>query len=274
MTLPCAFDLTGQVAVVTGANGVLISEMARSLAAHGCRVALFSRNAEKLSGLERAIREAGGEAIAIAGDVTGADSLRQAAETVVGTFGRIDLLVNGAGGNHPDATALPERKTFFDLSVEGLKFVTDLNLIGTVLPCQVFGAVMAEQKSGSIINISSLSGFKPLTRVMGYSAAKAAINNFTEWLSVYMATAVSPAIRVNAIAPGFFLTEQNRFLLTREEGGLTERGETILSQTPQGRFGEPEDLLSTLIWLASPGAKFITGVVVPVDGGFSAFGGV
>ena len=268
------FDLTGQVAVVTGANGVLISEMAKALAAHGAKVALLSRNKEKLANLESTIKEAGGEAIAIAGDVTSLESLQAAAGTVKETYGQVDLLVNGAGGNSPDATAMPGGKTFFELPSEGLKFVTDLNLIGTVLPCQVFGAIMAEQKSGSIINISSMSGFKPLTRVMGYSAAKAAINNFTEWLSVYMATEVDASIRVNAIAPGFFLTEQNRFLLTNEDGSLTARGETIISQTPQRKFGEPDDLLSTLIWMASPGASFVTGIVVPVDGGFNAFGGV
>lgn len=270
----CTFDLTGQVAVVTGANGVLISEMAKALAAHGCKVALLSRNAEKLKNLEASINDAGGDAIAIAGDVTSLESLQAAAAVVKEKYGKIDLLVNGAGGNSPDATAMPGGKTFFELPSDGLKFVTDLNLIGTVLPCQVFGQIMADQKSGNIINISSMSGFKPLTRVMGYSAAKAAINNFTEWLSVYMATEVDASIRVNAIAPGFFLTEQNRFLLTNEDGSLTARGETIISQTPQRRFGEPVDLLSTLIWMAAPGASFLTGVVVPVDGGFNAFGGV
>lgn len=269
-----SFELTDQVAVVTGANGVLISAMAKELAAHGAKVALLSRNAEKLAALTATINEAGGTAIAIQGDVTSEESLRAAAAVVKETFGRVDILVNGAGGNHPDATAMPGKKTFFELPPEGLRFVTDLNLIGTVLPCQIFGEIMQEQKSGHIINISSMSGFKPLTRVMGYSAAKAAINNFTEWLSVYMATEVDPSIRVNAIAPGFFLTEQNRFLLTNEDGSLTARGQTIIDHTPQGRFGEPEDLLSTLIWLAAPGAAFITGIVVPVDGGFQAFGGV
>ncbi len=270
-----SFELTGQVAVVTGANGVLISAMAKELAARGAKVALLSRNAQKLEALTASIVDAGGSALAIAGDVTSEESLRRAAGEVMNTFGRVDLLVNGAGGNHPDATAMPGKKTFFELPAEAMRFVTDLNLIGTVLPCQIFGEIMKQQKSGNIINVSSMSGFKPLTRVMGYSAAKAAINNFTEWLSVYMATEVDPAIRVNAIAPGFFLTEQNRFLLTKEgSGDLTARGRTIIDHTPQGRFGEPEDLLSTLVWLASPGASFITGIVVPVDGGFQAFGGV
>ncbi|WFB37558.1 SDR family oxidoreductase [Kiritimatiellota bacterium B12222] len=268
------FDLKDQVAVVTGANGVLISEMAKELAARGCKVALLSRNADKLKDLTATIEAAGGTAIAIAGDVTSQDSLEAAAKTVMDTWGRVDLLVNGAGGNHPDATAMPGKNTFFDLAPEAFKFVTELNLIGTVLPCQIFGKIMKEQQSGNIINISSMTAFKPLTRVVGYAAAKAAVNNFTEWLAVYMAQEVNPAIRVNAIAPGFFLTEQNRFLLTNEDGSLTARGQTIIDHTPQARYGEPEDLLSTLVWLASDGAKFITGIVVPVDGGFQAFSGV
>ncbi len=268
------FNLKDQVAVVTGANGVLISAMAKSLAEQGCKVALLSRNADKLKDLTASIEAAGGTAIAIAGDVTSQESLEAAAKTVMDTWGRVDLLVNGAGGNHPDATAMPGKNTFFDLAPEAFKFVTELNLIGTVLPCQIFGKIMKEQQSGNIINISSMTAFKPLTRVVGYAAAKAAVNNFTEWLSVYMAQEVNPAIRVNAIAPGFFLTEQNRFLLTNEDGSLTARGQTIIDHTPQGRYGEPEDLLSTLIWLASDGAKFITGIVVPVDGGFQAFSGV
>lgn len=274
MTQENAFDLKDQVAVVTGANGVLISAMARELAGRGAKVALLSRNQEKLEALKTSIAESGGTAIALAGDVTSLDSLRDAAAKVKDTFGRVDLLVNGAGGNHPDATAMPGKKTFFELPADAMRFVTELNFLGTVLPCQVFGEMMKAQGSGSIVNISSMAGLKPLTRVMGYAAAKAAINNFTEWLSVYMATEVDPSIRVNAIAPGFFLTEQNRFLLTNEDGGLTDRGQTIIDHTPQGRFGEPEDLLSTLVWLASPGAAFITGIVVPVDGGFQAFGGV
>lgn len=268
------FNLKDQVAIVTGANGVLISAMAKELAQQGCKVALLSRNADKLKNLTTEIESAGGTALAIAGDVTSQESLESAANTVMEKWGRVDLLVNGAGGNHPDATAMPGKNTFFDLAPDALKFVTDLNLMGTVLPCQIFGKIMKDQKSGNIINISSMTGFKPLTRVMGYAAAKAAVNNFTEWLAVYMAKEISPAIRVNAIAPGFFLTEQNRFLLTKEDGSLTDRGQTIIDHTPQARYGEPEDLLSTLVWLASPRSKFITGIVVPVDGGFQAFSGV
>jgi NAD(P)-dependent dehydrogenase (short-subunit alcohol dehydrogenase family) len=268
------FDLSGQTAIVTGANGILISAMAKELARRGVKVALLSRNADKLKALTEDIRAAGGIAEAIAGDVTSAESLESAAANVKSTFGRVDILINGAGGNHPDATAMPGQKSFFDLPIEGLRYVTELNLIGTVLPCQIFGKIMREQKDGCIINLSSMTAFKPMTRVVGYAAAKAAINNFTYWLSVYMAREVSPAVRVNAIAPGFFLTEQNRFLLTTPEGGMTARGQTILDHTPQARFGEPGDLLSTLVWLCSPGARFVTGVVVPVDGGFQAFSGV
>ncbi len=268
------FDLSGQVAVVTGANGVLISAMAKELAARGAKTVLLSRNEQKLAGLLGSIKSAGGEAIALACDVTLPESVKAAAQTVLDTYGRVDILVNGAGGNSPDATAMPGKTPFFDLPVEAMRFVLELNLIGTILPCQVFGKIMAEQKSGNIINISSLSAIKPLTRVVGYGAAKAGINNFTEWLAVHMAQVYSPQIRVNAIAPGFFLTEQNRFLLTTEAGGLTQRGETIISQTPQARFGEPSDLLSALVWIASPGARFVTGTVIPVDGGFQAFSGV
>ena len=268
------FDLEGKVAVVTGANGVLISVMAKSLARRGARVALLSRNEDKLADNLNEIRELGGTAIAVACDVTDKTSVQAAADKVIAEFGSIDILINGAGGNHPDATAMPGKTSFFDLPIEAMRFVTDLNLLGTILPCQIFGKLMSERKSGNIVNISSMAAFKPMTRVFGYAAAKAAVNNFTEWLAVHMATEYDPAIRVNAIAPGFFLTEQNRFLLTTEDGGLTPRGETILSQTPQGRFGEPDDLISTLLWITSPGARFVTGIVVPVDGGFQAFSGV
>ena len=268
------FSLQDQAAVVTGANGILIRAMAKALAARGAKVALLSRDEKKLAGLTGEITDAGGTAIALPCDVTHPESVHAAAKAVLDQFGRVDILVNGAGGNSPDATAMPGKTPFFDLPVEALKFVTELNLIGTILPCQVFGKIMAAQKSGNIINISSLSAIKPLTRVVGYGAAKAGINNFTEWLAVHMAQVYSPEIRVNAIAPGFFLTEQNRFLLTNEDGSLTQRGETIIRQTPQARFGEPDDLLSTLVWIASPGARFVTGTVIPVDGGFQAFSGV
>jgi NAD(P)-dependent dehydrogenase (short-subunit alcohol dehydrogenase family) len=193
---------------------------------------------------------------------------------VLREFGAIDALINGAGGNHPKATTNPQYP-FFDIPPDTLRFVFELNLLGTILPSQVFGKVMAEKKEGTILNISSMNAFRPLTRIAAYSAAKAGVSNFTQWLAVHMAQEYSPKIRVNAIAPGFFLTEQNRFLLTEKETGvLTPRGKTIISHTPLGRFGEPADLLGAVLWLLSPASAFVTGVVIPVDGGFSAFSGV
>ena len=189
-------------------------------------------------------------------------------------FGHIDILINGAGGNKPAATTNPEQ-SFFDLPADALRWVFDLNLMGTILPCQVFGKIMAEQKSGVILNISSMNAFRPLTRIAAYSAAKAGVSNFTQWLAVHMAQEYSPEIRVNAIAPGFFLTDQNRFLLIgKDTGELTPRGKSIITHTPMGRFGNPDDLLGTVLWLLSPASAFVTGIVVPVDGGFSAFSGV
>ena len=189
-------------------------------------------------------------------------------------FGTIDALINGAGGNSPQATTRPDQ-SFFDLPEEGLRYVFDLNFVGTVLPTQVFGKRMADHGGGVILNISSMSAIKPLTRVVSYSAAKAAIDNFTQWLAVHLAREYSPGLRVNAVAPGFFVTEQNRnLLIDGESGNLTERGQSIIAHTPMGRFGNPEDLLGAVLWLLSPASAFVTGVVVPVDGGFSAFGGV
>jgi len=208
------------------------------------------------------------------GDVLDADSLRRAADTVLGRFGRIDGLVNAAGGNRPEATTGPDR-SFFDLPPDALEWVLDLNLLGTILPCQIFGRRMAEQGEGVVLNISSMNAMRPLTRIPAYSAAKAAVSNFTQWLAAHMAQQYSPRIRVNAIAPGFFLTRQNRFLLTDEQtGDLTPRGRSILAHTPMGRFGEPEDLFGAVLWLLSPASAFVTGVVVPVDGGFAAYSGV
>ncbi len=202
------------------------------------------------------------------------ENLRQAAAEIIKHFGRIDCLINGAGGNNPKATTNPEQ-SFFSLPTESLKFVSDLNLLGTILPSQVFGKYMADQKEGIILNVSSMNAFRPLTRIPAYSAAKAAVSNFTQWLAVHMAQEYSPNIRVNAIAPGFFLTEQNRFLLTdKETGGLTLRGKKIMDHTPMGRFGKPEDLLGATLWLLSPASAFVTGVVLPIDGGFSAYSGV
>jgi NAD(P)-dependent dehydrogenase (short-subunit alcohol dehydrogenase family) len=210
----------------------------------------------------------------VQGDATRREDLEEAAQAVVSEFGRVDCLLNGAGGNHPQATTRPDLP-FFDMPEEALRFVFDLNLLGTIFPSQVFGRRMAEQGEGVILNVSSMSAFRPLTRVVTYSAAKAGVNSFTQWLAVHLAREYSPRIRVNAIAPGFFLTEQNRFLLTDEAtGALTARGQSIIDHTPMARFGEPEDLLGTVLWLLSPASAFVTGIVVPVDGGFSAFGGV
>ena len=272
--MPCElFDVRGRVAVVTGATGVLGSAMAEGLAREGMRLAVLGRNSEKGSAVVDRIRAGGGEAEFYQVDVTSRESCETAAGLILARFDRIDVLVNSAGGNRPDATATDDL-SFFDLSDEGLQQVMNLNALGTVIPCQVFGAAIAAQRSGSIVNISSMAAMTPLTRVVGYSAAKAAVSNFTQWLSVYLCQKIGPELRVNAIAPGFFLTDQNRFLLTTESGTLTDRGEQIVQHTPMGRFGDPDDLIGTLLWLVSPASRFVTGIVLPVDGGFSAFSGV
>jgi len=215
-----------------------------------------------------------GKAIVVYGDVLKKDTLLEAADQVIKSFCRIDGLINAAGGNHPGATTSHEN-TFFDLSIDSLRFVLDLNLLGTILPSQVFGKYMADQKQGNILNISSMNAVRPLTRVPAYSAGKAGVSNFTRWLAVHIAQEYSPNIRVNAIAPGFFLTQQNRFLLIdRDSGELTKRGRKIIEHTPMGKFGDPEDLLGTVLWLLSPASSFVTGAVIPIDGGFSAFSGV
>ena len=215
-----------------------------------------------------------GRAVVVYADVLEPGILAEAAETIHAEFGPVDTLINAAGGNSPRATTGADL-SFFDLPREALDFVFDLNIVGTILPSQAFGRGMARRGEGVILNVSSMNAFRPLTRIPAYSAAKAGVSNFTQWLAVHMAQEYSPRIRVNAIAPGFFLTEQNRFLLTREaDGELTPRGRTIVDHTPMGRFGDPEDLLGTVLWLLSPASAFVTGVVVPVDGGFSAFSGV
>ena len=269
-----SFDISGRVAVLTGAGGVLIREMARSLAAAGARVALLNRTGAKVEALAREIEAAGGTALPVEANALDPDALHRAHERIMAAFGGIDILVNGAGGNQPEATT-SDTRSFFDLSPEAMRQVFDLNLLGTILPCQVFGRAMAEAKSGAIVNISSASAIRPLTRVATYGAAKAALDNFTRWLAVHMARQYSPAIRVNALCPGFIETEQNRFLLRdRETGALSKRGGDILAHTPAGRFGDPGDLLGALRWMVSPAAAFVTGTVVVVDGGFSAFSGV
>jgi NAD(P)-dependent dehydrogenase (short-subunit alcohol dehydrogenase family) len=268
------FDLTGKVSAVTGGGGVLCSEISRGLARLGARVAVLDLFPEAAQKVVDAIAADGGEALAVACDVLDKASIEAALTTVLDHFGRVDILVNGAGGNKPQASTAPER-SFFDLPAEAVDWVFNLNFLGTFLPSQVFGKVMVAQGEGVILNISSMNAFRPLTRIPAYSAAKAGVSNFTQWLAVHMAQEYSPNIRVNAIAPGFFITEQNRFLLTDiETGGLTARGQKIIEHTPTGRFGDPADLVGTVIWLVSPAAAFVTGVVVPIDGGFAAFSGV
>jgi NAD(P)-dependent dehydrogenase (short-subunit alcohol dehydrogenase family) len=268
------FRLSGQVAVVTGGGGVLCGAMSRALAQAGARVAVLDLSFEGAQHVVRQIRDGGGDAMAIPCDVLEKESIEHAASKLLEAYGRVDILINGAGGNKKGATTAPEMP-FFDLPADALRWVVDLNFAGTLLPCQVFGRLMAEQGEGVILNVSSMSALRPLTRVPAYSAAKGAVSNLTQWLAVHMAQEYSPRIRVNAIAPGFFLTEQNRFLLTDEETGeLTDRGRTIIDHTPMGRFGLPDDLLGTVFWLLSSASAFVTGIVVPVDGGFSAYGGV
>ncbi|MCU0490020.1 MAG: SDR family oxidoreductase [Chloroflexaceae bacterium] len=268
------FDIRGQVAVVTGGSGVLGSAMAHGLAAAGAAVAVLGRRLAPAESVAEAIRAVGGSAMAIAADVCDREALRHAAAQIEANFGPVDMLVNGAGGNRPGARTSPDT-SFFDLDPLALREVVELNFDGTLAACQMFGRGMAERGRGCIVNISSMSAMRPLSRVVGYGAAKAAVDNFTRWLAVDMARNYSAAIRVNAIAPGFFLTEQNRDLLTEPSSGrLTPRGETILAHTPMGRFGQADDLVGTLLWLVSPAAAFVTGVVVPVDGGFSADSGV
>jgi len=268
------FDLSGTVAVVTGGSGVLGGTVCHGLARAGVRVGVMGRHRERLQSVVEAIQAEGGEAMALTADVLDQGQLEAARDAVLARWGRVDHLLNFAGGNRPEATVSPDLP-FFELSQEALEGVVRLNLLGTLLPCQVFGRVMAQRGEGVILNVSSMAAFRPLTRVVGYAAAKAAVNNFTRWLAVHMAQEYSPRIRVNAIAPGFFLTHQNRYLLIDEATGeLTPRGQRIIDHTPMGRFGDPEDLLGTVLWLLSPASAFVTGIVVPVDGGFSAFSGV
>jgi NAD(P)-dependent dehydrogenase (short-subunit alcohol dehydrogenase family) len=265
-----SFDIQGKVAVVTGGAGVLCASMCRTLAEAGAKVAVLDLRLEPAEALAA---EIGNDAIGVACNVLEKASVETAAQVVLAKFGHVDILINGAGGNKPQATTNPEQ-SFFDLPTDAIRWVFDLNLMGTILPSQVFGKIMAVQKNGAVINISSMNAFRPLTRIAAYSAAKAGVSNFTQWLAVHMAQEYSPEIRVNAIAPGFFVGEQNRRLLLNEDGSLTARGQSIMSHTPMARFGNPEDLLGTLLWLVSPASAFVTGIVVPVDGGFSAFSGV
>lgn len=278
MSLQGWFSLDEQVAIVTGATGVLGGAMAHGLAQAGARVGVLGRRVERAEELAAAIRDAGGDALALPADVLDTAQLERARAALLERWGRIDILVNAAGGNVPAATLAPG-KSFFELPADAFEQVFQLNLHGTLLPSQVFGAAMVERDDGGpargvIINISSMAADRAMTRVIGYAAAKAAVENFTRWIAVELARSYGAGLRVNAIAPGFFVGDQNRALLLNEDGSLTPRGQTIINHTPAGRFGDPADLISTLIWLCSDGARFVNGVVVPVDGGFSAFSGV
>ncbi|MCK5802843.1 MAG: SDR family oxidoreductase [Lentisphaeria bacterium] len=285
MAIPFKTNLDGKVAAVTGGGGVLCSCMAKGLAESGAKVVVLDLRKEAADLVAAEIKAAGGEAMGAACNVLERESLEAALADIKSTYGPVDILVNGAGGNHPLGTTSKEYlfaedidkvedgfKTFYDLDPKGIEFVFGLNFLGTLIPTQVFSKDMAKSGSGVIINISSMNAFTPLTKIPAYSAAKAAVSNFTSWLSVHMSKV---GIRVNAIAPGFFLTDQNRALLTNDDGSMTPRGQTIISHTPMNKYGTPEDLLGALLWLASDeGAGFVTGAVIPIDGGFNAFSGV
>jgi NAD(P)-dependent dehydrogenase (short-subunit alcohol dehydrogenase family) len=273
LDLRTLFDVRGLTAVITGGSGQLGRTMAQALAQAGVRVAIVSLHAETSGTVAKAIQESSGQALGIACDVLDRVALERTLEQVTGTFGPVDILINAAGGNQPQATTTADQ-TFFDLDMQAVSSVLDLNFLGTFQCCQVFGRDMAARGQGCIVNVASMNALRPLTRIPAYSAAKAAVANFTQWLAVHMAQEYSPSIRVNAIAPGFFLTEQNRYLLIDADENLTPRGQTIMSHTPAGRLGTPEDLVGTLLWLVSPASAFVTGIVVPVDGGFSSFSGV
>jgi NAD(P)-dependent dehydrogenase (short-subunit alcohol dehydrogenase family) len=267
-----SFDLTGKTAVVTGGAGVLCSAIVKMFAANGVNVAILDLSEERAQSLAHEI--GGDKIIGIGTNVLERASIEAAAAVVLDRFGPVDILVNGAGGNKAEATT-GDKLSFFDLPPEAAQWVFNLNFLGTFLPSQVFGKQMVERDSGVILNISSMNSFRPLTRVPAYSAAKAAVSNFTQWLAVHIAQEYSTNIRVNAIAPGFFLTQQNHFLLIdAQTGEMTPRGRQIIDHSPLGRYGTPEDLLGAVQWLVSPASAFVTGIVVPIDGGFSAYSGV
>lgn len=267
------FDLSGKTAIITGGSGILCGEMAMAMALRGCQVGILSRTPEKVQAMVERIEAEGGKALALVADVLDRESLEAAHQTALAAWGKIDILINGSGGNIPGAAIMPH-ENFFMHPFENLQKVFALNFDGTVLPTMIFGKTMAEARQGSIINISSMTAQQAVTRVPGYSTAKAAVDSFTRWLAVEVALKFGDGIRVNAIAPGFFVTDQNRRLLTTEDGGYTERGQSVINKTPARRFGEPEELVGTTIWLASDASKFVTGTIIPVDGGFSCWSGV
>ncbi len=263
------FNLEGKIALITGGAGVLGSNFANVLAKQGVIVGIVSQSIEKANKTVAAIESNGGKAFAIQANVLNTEELEKAKDFIVEKYGRLDILINAAGGNMPGATIQPTQ-AIYDMKKDDLQQVVDLNIIGTMLPSQVFAELFAKQKEGNIINISSTSAQRPLTRVVGYSAAKAAIDNFTKWMSVELASKYGEGIRVNAISPGFFIGEQNKALLLTPEGTLTPRGEKIIDHTPMGRFGKPEDIDGALLFLSSDMSKFVTGTIIVVDGGFAA----
>jgi NAD(P)-dependent dehydrogenase (short-subunit alcohol dehydrogenase family) len=268
------YNFSGKVVVVTGGAGVLLSPAMIALCHIGAKIVFLGIDKPQSDELIDCLRYDGLNADFIQTDVTHREELELAANRIEREFGRIDILINGAGGNQPGATTSID-KTFFELAPEAVRQVFDLNFMGAFYACQVFGKIMARQKGGNILNVASMNAIRPLTRIPAYSAAKSALANFTQWLAVHMALEYSPDIRVNAIAPGFLLTQQNKFLLTdKVTGELTDRGKTILTHTPMRRFGDPEDMIGTILWLLSPASKFVSGIVVPIDGGFSAYSGV
>ena len=269
-TMTKLFTVEGRVVVITGAAGILGTSMARHFASEGAKVVVLDRNEDLGKALVENIKQMGGDGMFLYTDVLKQEVVEQNYSDIMAQYGRIDVLINGAGGNMAGATISPD-KTIFDLDIDAVKKVVDLNLFGTIIPTMVFAKAMASQKSGSIINIASESALRPLSRVAGYGVAKAAVVNFTKYMCGELATKFGSGLRVNAIAPGFFLTEQNRELLTNPDGSLTPRAEQIIAHTPYGRFGEPEELLGTLQWLASDASSFVSGTVAVIDGGFDAF---
>ena len=267
------FDISGQVAVITGAGGMICGTMAREMAKKGARVALLNRTLENAQKIADEINAAGGDAIAVKANVLDRASLEEARDVVVAKYGHIDILINGAGGNKKQATVSPELD-FFHLDLDVFKWVFDLNVTGAVLTTMVFGELLAKQGSGNVINIASMATYHPLTNTVAYCGAKAAVANFTEWMATHFNQNYSKNIRVNAIAPGFLLTTQNRFLMQKEDGTPTDRGQRVLNKTPMGRYGDPEEMAGPVIWLCSEAASFVNGAVIPVDGGFSAFWGI
>jgi len=265
--------MKGKIAAITGGNGTLGSAIARGLASEGATVYILGRNEDKSNALITEFEKDNLFIKSIKCDVLDSKSMEHAVTQIVENEGRVDILINGAGGNMPGAVIMPHQ-TIFDLDVDQFKQVNELNLLGTVIPTKAFALPMSKQKKGCIINISSMAAITPLTRVVGYSASKAAIDSFTKSMAVELVKKFGEGIRVNAIAPGFFIAEQNRSLLLKEDGSLTDRGQTIITQTPMGRFGNPDELVSTVLWLCDDRSSFVTGIVVSIDGGFSAFAGV